>query len=471
MGLMLAAFLFGSKVMDVRQFSSRYAPFAGPPPIRRKRHHRLLFLAQVFPPDQAPGCVRTWNITKYLARLGWDITVVTPEPSLWRNADNSDGIATVLERERVRRIVTDHGWRCLEPNRLKHWDRGIGGIFGGICRVFARHFDVDKGIGWVKPAYDACSTLSSDEVDLILATASPFASFKLARRLSDKLRRPYVLDYRDPWTANPHRARPPRLRTIEAERRLLEGAAAVSIVSPSWGSAIADTFGVGAKLHVVTNGYDPEELSAVQPHEFGHFAIVYTGTFYPPKRVITPVMAALRRLKQRVNGKGHEWYFHYYGAHENHVRDEAKSFEVLERVVIHGRVPRREALSAVRGAGIAVVITSAIQEAAREDQGIVTGKIFEALGLGTPILLVAPPDSDAAHILQHAGQGSAFTGSDIEGITGFLSDLIQGRALESREPAPYSWRNVVTRLDAILREAIATRSVKPEENVYEHAHG
>jgi hypothetical protein len=50
-----------------------------------KDRPKLLFLVWNFTPVQTIGSVRTWNIAKHLARLGWDVTVVTPEPKLWRH--------------------------------------------------------------------------------------------------------------------------------------------------------------------------------------------------------------------------------------------------------------------------------------------------------------------------------------------------------------------------------------------------
>ena len=102
------------------------------------------------------------------------------------------------------------------------------------------------------------------------------------------------------------------------------------------------TFGVASKLHVITNGYDPDELARVQPHRFDHFAIVYSGNFYPPKRVISPLMAALNEL-QNLEAS---WAFHHYGLQGDHVLQEARRFGLQNRVVIHGAVPRNEALSA-----------------------------------------------------------------------------------------------------------------------------
>jgi glycosyltransferase involved in cell wall biosynthesis len=369
--------------------------------------------------------------------------------------------AANLEREAIQRILTDHRWRCLAPNRLRCWNRGLGWFAGGVCRRFARCFDIDSSAGWIKAADLACSPLTTKDVDIILASGPPFASFKLAKRLSDKFDRPYVLDYRDTWTVDPHGDRPARRATIQNEARLLADCSAVTVVSRSWGSVLDRDFGVGRKLHIITNGYDAEELVAVRPHHFNHFAIVYAGTFYPPKRVISPVMAALKLLNETINGRSGEWYFHYYGQHENHVRQEAMRFDVMERIVLHGTVSRAEALSAILGAGVVVVITSVLETASLEDKGIVTGKIFEVLGLGAPILLIAPPGSDTEHIVADMRLGRSFTGNDVDGITSFFTDAMCGRAHKPKAIEAYSWSNIAKKFDAVLRGAL--RSTKQTE--------
>lgn len=417
------------------------------------RRPKLLFLARQFPPLRSSGCVRTWNIAKYLARLGWDVTVVTPQHSVWRYVDSPEAINRRLRSEGIRRILTGHRWRLLEPELLKCWNRGPGWVIGGICREIVRRLGIANGSGWIRSAERACSTLTTNDVDVILATGMPFAAFKLAKRLSDRLHRPYVLDYRDPWTGNPHRDRPVRPAVIQEEAGLLADCAAVTIVSPSWGEAMDRCFGLGRKLHVVSNGYDPEDLTGIKPHNFGHFAIVYTGNFYPPKRVISPVMAALKRLKETMHGKDGEWCFHYYGGHGNHVREEAERFGVTGEVVLHGNVPRAEALAAVKGAGAAVVITSVADGATMADKGIMTAKVFESLGLGTPILLVAPPGSDVEILAETTGLARRFTGSDVAGIASFLAVTISGQAVERKISDAYAWTNIAKRLDAVLREA------------------
>jgi glycosyltransferase involved in cell wall biosynthesis len=382
---------------------------------------------------------------------------VTPHPSLLRQIDHPEQVEANLQREGIQRILTDHSWQCLVPDRLTGWDHGLNRYIGGICRQTARFLGIDLGVGWIKAVERACAILPTNGVDVILASGRPVISFRIAQRLAKKFGCPYVLDYRDPWTcSNPHsihRISPTRVRE---EARLVSDSAAVTIVSPSWGAAMDSRFGVGPKLHVVPNGYDPEEFANVRPYGFDHFAIVYAGTFYPPKRVISPMMAALQQLKTMPNGK-YAWLFHYYGDQQNHVHEEAKRYGVEQFVVVHGQVPRSHVVSAVRGARIAVVITSVAEENRLEDQGIVPGKLFENIGLGTPVLLIAPPGSDVDAILSASRGGRRFKGSDIYGIASFIKNTMDGQAPQPNDRAVYTWPNIASQLDRVLREAMNSR--------------
>ena len=422
---------------------------------------RLLFLAYAFPPLGAIGSVRAWNIAKYLTRRGWDVTVVTPDPALWRQLEKPEHATEAIRREGIRMLFTGHRWRCLNHEYLRLSDSGLSALAAGAFRRAARRLAIDNAAGWAPEVRKACSALTSADVDLVLATGDPFVSFELARRIGQRLGRPFAFDYRDLWTNNPHGARSaPRSKAVRREKRLLSGCAAVTAVSPSLADALAASFRPACCPQVITNGYDPEEMAGISAHTFGHFAIVYAGVFYPPLRVITPVMAAMQWLANRdkEGSRLPEWRFHYYGTHDRHVLESARQFGVEHKVVLHGRVPRAEALAAVRGAGVSVVITSvADQDANSAERGIVTGKIFDALGFGCRVLLVSPPGSDAEHVVETSGGGRRFRGSDVAGIGSYLADAISGR-LSRPSPCPdYAWPSLIAKFDAALMDAMAGR--------------
>jgi glycosyltransferase involved in cell wall biosynthesis len=401
---------------------------------------KLLFFAYYFPPRNGSASVRTWNIAKYLARSGWDVTVVTPDPSTWRNPEMVERVTQEIAREGIHRLASRHRWRCLSPDDLNCWNRNIGWLAGGACRKVARYLGVSNGFGWKSEAADVCSTLSSEDVNVILASGPPFETFELAKRFSKLLGCPYVLDYRDPWMAHSNCLAARRRALLQIEAELLQRSSAVTVVSKS---LLKERSRISRKLHVITNGFDPEELAHVKPCNFGHFAIVYTGNFYPPGRVVTPLMKALRYLKEKETLTRREWKFHYYGDHGNHVYEEGHRFNVADHVELHGRVPRTEALSAVRGASVVVVIAGSVDE--------VTGKIFEPIGMSVPILIIGPSEADVDAIIETAGLGRKFTPSSIQGIATFVLELMSGKTLTASNADAYAWPNIIRRLDLIIR--------------------
>ena len=415
------------------------------------KSRKLLFVTYGFPPSRRVGCVRTWNIAKYLTRAGWTVTVLTLDPSLWREVEDPQEWGTRFSVEGIRRLSADHRWRWLAAaGNVNCSNEGLSWLLGGIGRRAARLLGIDRSVGWVRSAEQTCSNLMPNDVDVILASGPPFSAFSLAQRLAERLHRPYVLDYRDLWSRNLHN---PVSTAVKREASVVSGSAAVTTVSPSWARVMDRQFGVAAKLHVVSNGFDPEDLATIQAHHFGHFAIVYTGSLWPPTRPISPVMAALQRLKD-VAPRQERWLFHYYGRRGVHVREEAERVGVADKVIVHELVPRATALEAVKGAGVAVVITSVASNATLEDNGMVTGKIFEAIGLGTPVLVIAPDGSDANVVVETTGLGRRYAASDVDGIASFLSDLMDGKSLEPKETAAYAWGNLVSTLDGVLRDAV-----------------
>jgi glycosyltransferase involved in cell wall biosynthesis len=409
---------------------------------------KVLFITYGFPPLRRIACIRTWNIAKHLARSGWAVTVLTLDPLLWRETESADAVEAALEAEGIRRLSAGHRWLWLTGSAVKRPQEGLAWFAGGIARRAAKYFGVEPSVGWIGPAERAAARLTPNDVDLVLASGPPFSDFSLARRLAQSFRCPYVLDYRDLWSRHLHHPAP---RAVRREAAVIADSAAVITVSPSWARVLDEQFGVGAKVHVVSNGYDPEDLTDVRAHSFGHFAIVYTGSLWPPTRVISPVMAVLQKLNATTR-RNEPWMFHYYGAHGQHVLDEAGRFGVKDRVSVHGVVSRARALEVVKGAGVAVVITSIDATGRLEDNGMVTGKIFEPIGLGTPVLIIAPEGSDTNVVAETTGLGRRYAAADVDGIASFLDDLMGGQTPEPKDPAAYAWSNLVRNLDGILRE-------------------
>jgi glycosyltransferase involved in cell wall biosynthesis len=431
------------------------------------RRPKLLFLSGYFPPAKfSSGSVRTWNIARSLARLGWDVSVVTPHPSVWKPqfVENADQVTTSMAREGIRPIYTAHRRRFLAPSRLRTWDRGLGWLVGGLFRRLARLCAVDTWSGWVPEVEKACRSLESSDVDVILASGAPFVSFSLADRLSRRLNCPFVLDYRDLWIGDPHLL-PANPADILLEQATVTRCAAAIAVSPSIAAVLERRYRIASKLHVLANGYDADEMSVIQPSHFGHFAFVYTGRLLPPLRTLAPFFGAMQRVAAVDSSLRGRWRLHYYGQDGKTLLEDADRYGLQGQVDIHGLVPRQEALGALKGAGLGLVVTSVASESTIEQRGVVTGKIFEAIGLRTPFLVVTPRQSDVEDIVETTGLGACFPAQDIAGMASFITSVMRGNTPPAKRPEAYAWQTLGQGLDEILRGSIPLGEMKVPRTV------
>lgn len=412
---------------------------------------RLLFLAYPFPPSPAIGAVRTWGMAKYLSRLGWRVTVVTPDPAGRVEPAAVEDAARQCEREGIARIFAGQLEHRAAQAAQQFASRPAQQIRWFLMRRLYRCLGMGLEERWWRTCLEACAGLMPGEFDLVLATGSPFRSFLAARHLALRLGVPYVLDYRDPWSLGVHFSRWQQVLARPMERRVLRDAAASLTVSPSLAQVQGRRFSAFPPPRVVSNGYDPEGFQEIQPVVFPNFAVVYTGNFYTGQREIDPVVQAVRLAAERMPAGAPRIRLHYYGTGDAHVRDAARHHGAEDLVECHGRVLRAEALSTVRGAGVVVVITSMKERTAGVEKGIVTGKLFEPLGMGVPILLVAPRGSDAAAIVEGSDAGRSFCAPEIGAMAQWLMDCAAGSAGHRYDPpSAYSWPELARQLDGIL---------------------
>jgi hypothetical protein len=90
-------------------------------------------------------------------------------------------------------------------------------------------------------------------------------------------------------------------------------------------------------------------------------------------------------------------------------------------------------------------------------KGILTGKLFEYLGAGIPVVGVGPADGDAARILADTGTGKMFSRDDVDGLFAYLEKAYSGWLENSdlrhgKEVAVYERKAQAKQLSGILNE-------------------
>ncbi|HTJ94787.1 MAG TPA: glycosyltransferase [Pararobbsia sp.] len=150
--------------------------------------------------------------------------------------------------------------------------------------------------------------------------------------------------------------------------------------------------------------------------------IVYTGRLQR-SRAGTRIDALLDAIDMVLSeGKGERLLFHFFG---QYTREELRAFDrFVERGIVRvgGLLPRAQALAVQRRADVLLLVTAPGQAS------IATGKLFEYLGAGRPILALTKGTA-AESIVRETEAGWTIAPDDVAGISLVLRGLSSDRAV------------------------------------------
>ena len=436
---------------------------------------RLLFLAHTFPPAGGGGVQRSVKFVKYLSRLGWRITVVTTQASLYRTLHGLHDASLLHEIPGdVELCRIESAERPAEPPRgalapgrigFERWLASLAPeeIAGGwpeparsLRRWWWARQAADPSQGWAERVGREFGARGR-RWPVILATGSPYSTLLAARALALRWRIPFVADLRDPWCAG-NRALGARLfRHQRMEESVLQAAARTIVVTSGMRDLYAEAYpGRAGRLEVIENGVDLDEpwRREPTPPRADRFEVVYTGVlneerspeaFFQATRMAGERCSALaRRLRIVVAGRIGTTEF----LARRH-REMALSAGLADRLEERGYLPHDEVVRVQRSAAVLLSIVGG-------GTHVASGKSFEYVAAGRPILALVPPGSEAVKVLRHAPV-VAFPPADApEAIADDLLDLFsrwergEFDDLEPRVPEEYTLDFKARQLDPLL---------------------
>src|SRR2546425_2402890 len=194
---------------------------------------RLLIITYHFPPDGAIGGQRCAGLSKYLARLGWEVHVVTASPPSPGEAPSdvhrhfchprrtfNDSYRSAIGR--LRSAARASNGRDTAANLSLSPSFSWLRPFSALRRVLssAMYFP-DYGRGWVTRAASAARALLEEREFDVVVTSGPPHSAHFAGLFAIRGRpEPLWIDMRDPWSASPA-GHVPQDQLFRAERFLL----------------------------------------------------------------------------------------------------------------------------------------------------------------------------------------------------------------------------------------------------------
>ena len=440
-------------------------------PAKGARPH-VLYVAWGFPPCRSGGVYRAMATANAFARDGWDVTVLTIERDLWERRTGADPALEerVDPRIQVERISFD--WPILEDD-LSRWP---------ALRVLAPRAWVkarttldqltfpEKVYGpWRRHLESAAERIHAEHpVDLVVSTTNPHVAITAALRLAERYDVPYVVDYRDAWSLDVfsgRRLHPEGSRVHRWEQRALEGALEVWFVNEPIRKWHRQTYSVAAaRMQVVANGYDEPATEVAGRHPGSPLRFTYVGTI--SAKVPVPDLVAgwqLAREKEPllIDAVADLYgYLGFYGAaHPELTVALSTGAEVgvryrgpVSKTLVNEVYAASDALLLVLGTG----------------RYVTSGKVFEYLSTGLPIISVHDPGNAVSDVL--TGYPLWFPAADLspEGVAAALE--AGARAAATLEPAAraagrafaeqYSREHQLRPRIAALRAAVGAKSME-----------
>ncbi len=400
-------------------------------------------VAYYYPPAGGAGVQRTLKFTRYLPSHGWRPHLVVPA--------NPDYPVTdpFLEAE-VPPEVVRHEARILEPYAVYRRLTGRRGSLdvASLTRsdpswserlsewIRATVFVPDARIGWYPFAVRTGSrVLRETRASIIYTTAPPYTAHVIGLTLHRRTGLPWVADFRDSWVdwlSAPSRAGLSRRWDLTLEGAVLAEATAVVTVSDGVAEDLRSRHpAITSERFVrIPNGFDPADLAdpggasprvGPAPGELPAAdgpVIVYSGTLYGPRDPETLIHGL-----ERLAADGHAaaaTRVRLIGRVDDAIADRIARSTVAGAVDRVGYVDHATAIAELRAADVALLVVDQTPHA----PGILTGKLFEYLGLGKPILALAAA-GEATRLIESLDAGAVVAPGDVDAMCRALVDLHQ----------------------------------------------
>ena len=431
---------------------------------------KILIIAFDFPPVNRSAAYRPYSWAKYWARDGHEVKVLTTDRSRSGIPKSSPSIFPDLDRFEV--IEASHmPWSKASPPRGAAGEGGGSAGGGGFkdrvmfkTKQSVRRVQQWIGFGslisptllWRRPAIRAAKRLFGRwQPDVVVSTFGPAVSHLTAAALRKRFQFFWVGDYRDPWGRQLLYKVRSWVQPVERrlERKTMRACDLFTTVSDPLVQELREEF-PGAEVLEIPNGFDPEEWEKVGESNRGKgdgVRLLYTGGLglhgYDPE----PLWQALALLKDDRAIVGRLTVA--IGTLDSTILDAAvERWGIGELVENLGYLDRSDILQAQRDADGLVFL----QWMDLSRDGVMSGKIFEYLASGTPILsMCGPADRNPSRLVEESGFGIAL-GADPQVIADKLREIASGGEIRYQPDrslvAKFDRQNQARTLLAAVRE-------------------
>lgn len=401
---------------------------------------KILYIAYYFPPKGLSGVQRTAKFIKYLARKNYLIYVLTVNEL--SEKENDYFLLDEVNHPNIKIIRTDY----KEPqglDRIKNlWMRNVKESSKFNSNSLTKEQNVscfykfnkkiynfvnsilyipDKQKCWIKNAIKAGSKIiEENKIDVLISTSEPNSAHLISCKLKRKFNIKWIADFRDGWlsrTGIRYNSITMFIHSYMEECVITRSDKVISVSKPIVSDFINRYNYISqSKFEIITNGYDEEDFSNLilnKSQNNNHFTLLYNGSLYEdrsPEKLFIAIdnmiekgLINIDKIKVLFVGK------------------------VLSKSVLHimdmyiGKYPQiyshidyvthEKSLNYLCSANALLLIIDEVEGS----NCIVTGKIFEYIRTGKPILGIVP-EGAARDIILDTNTGKVASPNNINEI-------------------------------------------------------
>jgi glycosyltransferase involved in cell wall biosynthesis len=365
---------------------------------------KVLIITYYWPPAGGSGVQRWLKFVKYLQEFGIEPVVYTVENANYLKQD----ISLLNEVPKGIEILKQPIW---EPTALLFWKKskqqtkGISNVSKGGFLSFIRgnFFIPDPKVFWVKPSVSYLQKyLDNHTIDVIISTGPPHSMHLIAEKLHQKNTVKWLADFRDPWSDLYYNTDFNQLafaknKNKRLEERILRNSDCILTVSNSLKEELEKT---AKKVEVITNGFDDEFSASNNVILDTKFSISYIGLL-PKQSNPKLLFKVLKGLCKESEIFKKDLKLNFIGDISEEVKVEILANKLDENTDFVGYVSHQEAIAYQNKSQVLLLLIPNV----KNNEGILTGKLFEYLKAKRPILAIGPEKGDLATILQETNSG------------------------------------------------------------------
>lgn len=364
---------------------------------------------------------RWLKFVKYLPEMGWQPTVITTQdgdyPALDESPQNDipPSVEVIRTETPTFRFLFGKNKTGQIPYGSLQSQKDDSAKKKILIWLRLNFIVPDARVIWNKRAYKAAHRiLQKNDHRIVITSGPPHSTHLIGMKLKKKFPVKWIADFRDPWTTIDYLKKMKRSFFIEWIDRFLEQKAVHnSDLIISINRQILHDLKAESKGFIIPNGFDPEDFATDIEQSIDKFIIGYFGNITPdrnPAKLVRAIIAKKDNFR--------ELELHFWGNIDSNVKDEISGLDRERIIKFQPYLSHQKSVQAMQSSNILLLIINDVPD----NLGIITGKIFEYIGAGRPILGLGPVEGEAAEILKETKAGEMFSIENLAGQINFIKE-------------------------------------------------